>query len=148
VAKEGFFDSDGIKLHTIDWGGARRSIVLLAGLGDTAQLYRGLAPRLAGRFRVVGLTRRGHGRSDRPDSGYDLDTFVEDIRCFLDALGIGRAILVGHSFGGLEMPRFAIRYPRRVEALVYLDALDSPYHHIYIAEEDAVVRAIDEFLSA
>jgi pimeloyl-ACP methyl ester carboxylesterase len=98
-------------------------MVLLAGLGDTAQHYRGLAPRLAGRFSVLGLTRRGHGRSDRPDSGYDLDTFVEDIRRFLDGLGIERAILVGHSFAGLEMVRFAVRYPRRVEAIVYLDAL-------------------------
>jgi len=71
----------------------------------------------------MGLTRRGHGRSDRPDAGYDLDTFVEDIRRFLDGLGIERSILVGHSFAGLEMPRFAVRYPRRVEAIVYLDAL-------------------------
>jgi pimeloyl-ACP methyl ester carboxylesterase len=123
MPREGFFDSDGVRLHTIDWGGAGRPMVLLAGLGDTAQLYRGLAPRLAGRFRVMGLTRRGHGRSDRPDSGYDLDTFVEDIRRFLDAFGIARSILVGHSFAGLEMARFAVRYPRRVEAIVYLDAL-------------------------
>jgi pimeloyl-ACP methyl ester carboxylesterase len=123
LPKERFFDSDGVRLHYNDWGGAGRSVVLLAGLGDTAHLYRGLAPKLASRFRVVGLTRRGHGRSDRPDSGYDLDTFVEDIRRFLDSLGIERTILVGHSFGGLEMPLFAIRYPQRVEAIVYLDAL-------------------------
>jgi pimeloyl-ACP methyl ester carboxylesterase len=123
LPKESFFDSDGVKLHYIDWGGSGRPMVLLAGLGDTAHLYRGLAPKLASRFRVVGLTRRGHGRSDRPDSGYDLDTFVKDIRCFLDTLEIEQAILVGHSFGGLEMPLFAIRYPQRVEAIVYLDAL-------------------------
>ena len=98
-------------------------MVLLAGLGDSAHLYRGLAPKLATRFRVVGLTRRGHGRSDRPDSGYDLDTFVTDIRYFQDTLGIERSILVGHSFAGLEMPLFAIRFPQRVEAIVYLDAL-------------------------
>ena len=123
MPKERFFDSDGANLHYMDWGGAGRPLVLLAGLGDTAHLYRGLAPRLANRFRVVGLTRRGHGRSGRPDSGYDLDTFAQDIRCFLGTLGIERSILVGHSFGGLEMPLFAIRYPQRVEAIVYLDAL-------------------------
>jgi pimeloyl-ACP methyl ester carboxylesterase len=123
VPKEGFFDSDGVKLHYLNWGGAGRPLVLLAGLGDTAHLYRGLAPRLANRFRVVGLTRRGHGRSGRPESGYDLNTLVQDIGHFLDALGIERSILVGHSFAGLEMPRFALQYPRRVEAIVYLDAL-------------------------
>ena len=98
-------------------------MVLLAGLGDTAQLYRGLAPALADRHRVVGLTRRGHGRSERPESGYELDTLVEDIRRLLDRLAIERSILVGHSFGGLEMPLFAKRYPERVAAIVYLDAL-------------------------
>jgi pimeloyl-ACP methyl ester carboxylesterase len=123
VSGERFFDSGGVKLHYIDWGGTGRPLVLLAGLGDTAHLYRSLAPRLASRFRVVGLTRRGHGRSGKPDSGYDLDTFVQDIHRFLDRLGMERAILVGHSFAGLEMPRFAIKYPGRVEAIVYLDAL-------------------------
>jgi pimeloyl-ACP methyl ester carboxylesterase len=48
---------------------------------------------------------------------------VEDIRRFLDSSGIDKAILVGHSFAGLEMPHFAIRYPGRAEALIYLDAL-------------------------
>jgi pimeloyl-ACP methyl ester carboxylesterase len=52
-----------------------------------------------------------------------LDTFVKDIRCFQDTLGIERSILVGHSFAGLEMPLFATRFPQRVEAIVYLDAL-------------------------
>ena len=98
----------------------------MAGTDETIasdHFYRGLAPELAKRYRVVGLTRRGHGRSDRPDSGYELDVFVEDIRRFLDRLAIERSILVGHSFGGLEMPLFARRVPKRVEAIVYLDAL-------------------------
>jgi pimeloyl-ACP methyl ester carboxylesterase len=123
VPEESFFDSSGVPLQTLDWGGAGRPLVLLAGLGDTAHLYRGLAPGLANRFRVVGLTRRGHGRSGKPASGYDLDSLVQDIRRFLDSLSIERSILVGHSFAGLEMPLFAIQHPQRVEAIVYLDAL-------------------------
>ena len=120
---ENFFDSDGVKLHYIDWGGSGRPMVLLAGLGGTAQHFRGLAPRLAERFRVVALTRRGHGRSDRPEAGYDLDTMVDDIRRFLDTMGFTRAILAGHSWAGIEIPRFATRYPDRVEAVIYFDAL-------------------------
>jgi pimeloyl-ACP methyl ester carboxylesterase len=121
--REEFFDSDGVKLHFIDWGGSGRTVVLLAGLGDTAQIYRGQAARLSKQHRTLGLTRRGHGRSDHPDSGYELDTLVDDISRFLDVLEIERTVLVGHSFAGLEMPRFATRYPERVEAIVYLDAL-------------------------
>lgn len=120
---ESFFDSDGVSLHYIDWGGGGRPLVLLAGLGGTAHLFRGLAPRLAERFRVVGLTRRGHGRSERPDSGYDVATAVEDIRRFLDLLGIERATLIGHSWAGIEIPLFATTYPHRVEAVIYLDAV-------------------------
>jgi pimeloyl-ACP methyl ester carboxylesterase len=123
LPREGFVDSGGVKLHYIDFGGVGEPLVLLAGLGDCAQLYQGLASRLTDRFRVVGLTRRGHGRSDHPESGYDLDTLTEDIRRFLDSLSIYRAVLVGHSFAGLEMPRFAVRFPQRVRALAYLDAL-------------------------
>ena len=124
MLEDGFVDSDGVRLHYIDWGGTGRPLLLLAGLGGTAHLFRGLAPRLRDRFRVLGLTRRGHGRSDRPDSGYHLETLVGDIRNFLDAQEIEQAVLVGHSFAGLEMPLFAIRHPERVEAIVYLDGLN------------------------
>jgi pimeloyl-ACP methyl ester carboxylesterase len=79
---------------------------------------------LAQRFRVAGFTRRGHGRSERPDSGYDIETLVEDIRRYFDFLGIERATLVGHSWAGLEMPRFATKYPKRVHAVIYLDAVN------------------------
>ena len=126
MPQERFFQSKDVRLHYLDWGGTGQTVVLLAGLGDTAQLYRSLAPRLAGNFSVLGLTRRGHGRSERPDAGYDLDTLVKDIRRFIDTLGIERAILIGHSFAGLEMPRFAVRHPDQVIALVYLDALFPP----------------------
>ena len=56
---ENFFDSDGVRLHYIDYGGEGPPLVLLGGLGGTAQLFRGLAPKLSGRFRVAatdGLT--------------------------------------------------------------------------------------------
>ncbi len=121
---EASFDSDGVNLHYVEYGGHGPPLVLLAGLGGTAQLFRGLAPRLSHRFRVVALTRRGHGRSERPGDGYNIETLVEDIRRFLDALGIERAVFAGHSFAGLELPLFAIRYPDRVDAIIYLDGVN------------------------
>ncbi|MGB3715889.1 MAG: alpha/beta hydrolase [Candidatus Promineifilaceae bacterium] len=121
--REGFVNSAGVRLHYLDWGGSGRPMVLLAGLGSTAHIFRELAPRLRSRHRVLALTRRGHGRSDRPESGYDLDTLVSDIHHFLDEMGIDRPILVGHSFGGVEMPLFAKYYPARVESIVFLDAV-------------------------
>lgn len=123
LPEEGYFDSAGVNLHYLDWGGVGSPLVLLAGLGGTAQWYRGLAPRLTDSHRVLALTRRGHGRSDKPDTGYNLADLVADISRFLDAVGIERAILIGHSFAGIEMPHFARRYPERVSGLIFLDAL-------------------------
>jgi pimeloyl-ACP methyl ester carboxylesterase len=124
VLTEGFLDSDGVRLHYIDWGGDGRAIVLLAGLGGTAQIFRGLAPRLAEEFRVVALTRRAHGQSDRPASGYDIDTLVDDIDRFMDHLGIARAAIIGHSWAGIEMPLLALKHSERVRAILYLDAVN------------------------
>jgi len=140
---ESFFDSNGVSLHYIDWGGRGRPVVLLAGLGGTAHVFRGLAPRLAERFRVVGLTRRGHGRSDRPDSGYDVATAVEDIRRFLDLFGIERATLIGHSWAGIEMPLFATTHPNTVEAIVYLDALHVLLEPDVDASRDPVWKVLE-----
>lgn len=123
MIKEDFVNAGDVKLHILDWGGVGRHLVLLTGIGATAKYYGSLAPKLAERFKVTGLTRRGHGRSDRPATGYDLETLVEDIRGFMDTAGIERAVLVGHSMAGFEMALFAKRYPQRVEAIVYLDAI-------------------------
>jgi pimeloyl-ACP methyl ester carboxylesterase len=120
---ESFFTSNDARLHYIHWPGIGKPLALLAGLGDNANIFNGIALKLTDRFNVFALTRRGHGRSERPDTGYDLDTLVQDIYRFLDHIGINRPILVGHSFGGIEAACFAAKYPHHVEAIVYLDAL-------------------------
>jgi pimeloyl-ACP methyl ester carboxylesterase len=97
--------------------------VLLAGLGQSGHIYNDLAPRLTDRFRVVALTRRGHGASSRADSSTCvLDTLVADIATVLDTLRLKRASLIGHSIAGAEITRFAARWPKRTDKLVYLDA--------------------------
>jgi pimeloyl-ACP methyl ester carboxylesterase len=113
---------NGARLHYLDWGGSGETILFLAGAGHTAHVYDDLAPRFTDRFRVLALTRRGHGDSDQPEAGYDTDTLVEDIRQFLDGQGIPRVHLAGHSFAGTELTRFASLYPEQVGRLVYLDA--------------------------
>ena len=113
-----------VRLEVLDWGGIGPAIVLLAGLGGTAHIYDDLAPRLVDSFRVIGITRRGHGASSRAadTTTYTLDPLTADIRTVLDSLGIRRASLVAHSLAGAEITRFSARWPERVEKLVYLDA--------------------------
>jgi non-heme chloroperoxidase len=117
-----FVNVKGIRLHYLDWGGNGPVLLFLAGLGCSAHIFDRFAPRFVDKFHVLALTRRGHGESDYPETGYNIDTLTEDIRQFMDALKIDQAILVGHSLAGIELSRFAALYPHRVLKLVYLDA--------------------------
>lgn len=120
--QSGFVTVNGTKLHYLDWGGKGKVLLFLTGVGNSAHIFDDIAPKFADRFRVLALTRRGHGQSDKPATGYDIPTLTEDIRQFLDQLHIKRVTLIGHSFGGDEMTRFAGAYPDRVDKLIYLDA--------------------------
>jgi pimeloyl-ACP methyl ester carboxylesterase len=117
-----FVTVNGIKLHYLDWGGSGPTLLFLHGLGDTPHCFDDLAPHFLDRHRVLGLTRRGHGQSDRPKSGYDTATLGRDIVALLDAMRIDNAILAGHSMAGDELTWVAAHYPARVRKLVYLDA--------------------------
>jgi non-heme chloroperoxidase len=119
---EGFVQASAGALHYLQWGGQGDVVLLLAGLGNTAHVFDELAPLLADSFRVLALTRRGYGESACPPDGYDTDTLARDLLEFLDAVGVERAHLVGHSIAGHEITRFASLHPGRVGGIVYLDA--------------------------
>ncbi len=114
----------GVQLEVLDWGGTGETMVLLTGSGDNAHVYDQFAYQFTDRFHVIGITRRGFGRSSQPASGYDLDTRARDDIAVLDTLKIGQAVFVGHSLAGTELSKLGAVYPHRVRKLVYLDALD------------------------
>ena len=84
-----------------------------------------LAPVAAAGFRVLALDPRGHGLSDMPsgDALYTTDALVLHVLDTLDALGIGRAAMVGHSMGAALSVHCALRAPTRVSALVLIGAV-------------------------
>src|SRR5262245_19444564 len=110
----------GVELEVLDWGGTGEALVLHAGLGDNAHIYDEFAYQFTDRFHVIGITRRGFGRSSQPAHGYDLATRVRDDITVLDALKIRAAVLVGHSVAGTELNKIATEYPDRVIKLIYL----------------------------
>ena len=113
---------DGTWIHYVDYGGAGRPLVFLAGLGNTAHVFDDFAPRFTDAFRVIAVTRRGYGESGRPAKGFDTQRLTEDVRAVLDSLRLERVILAGHSVAGDELTAFAARYPDRTSAVVYLEA--------------------------
>ena len=76
----------------LDWGGSGQPIVLL-GCYLTAHVYDEFAPKLADRFHVYGITRRGIGASDKPSAGYTVQRSAGDVLEVLDQLNIHKPIL-------------------------------------------------------
>lgn len=118
---EYFKSYDGTKLQILDWGGDGDAIIFLAGLFANAHVFDHFAPLLTDSFHVVGLTRRGIGASDHPDSGYDTHSIAKDIASMMDSLKIQKAHFIGWSAGGHEIFRFAELFPNRVQTAVFLD---------------------------
>ena len=120
--KSDFVNVNSIKLHYLDWGGSGEVLLFLAGMGNNAHIFDKFAPRFTDKFHVIALTRRGHGDSDYPKTGYDADTLTEDLRQFMDSLKIDKVILAGHSMANIELCHFAALHPERIIKLVFLDA--------------------------
>jgi pimeloyl-ACP methyl ester carboxylesterase len=114
----------GVDIEVLDWGGPSTAmpLVFLAGLTNNAHAFDDFAPRFTGGFRVIGITRRGHGASSWPESGYDFPTLTQDIWRVLDDLNVPRAIFVGHSIAGMELNLLAVEQPDRVAGSIYIDA--------------------------
>jgi pimeloyl-ACP methyl ester carboxylesterase len=113
-------DAGGHALAVETLGAGSEAYLCLHGLADTRQVWRGLAPSLARRGRVVLADQRGHGDSDAPPGPYSLAALAADVAAVLDATGLPRATLVGHSMGGVVAMAAALAYPKRVEGLVLL----------------------------
>jgi len=152
---------NGINLHYLDWGGNGETLLFLAGLGCNAHIFDHLAPRFTDQFHVLALTRRGHGESDHPETGYDVDTLTDDIHCFLDALEIEKVILAGHSMANIELSHFNALHPERVLKLIFLDAAydrtstsykemveNSPWQHIHPPGLDVDYYTTDDYFAA
>ena len=125
-----------VKLEVLDWGGTGRSLVLLAGLGNTAHVFDSLGPKLAAHYHVIGITRRGFGQSSAPQTGFDARRLGDDVVAVLDALHIADPVLVGHSIAGEELSAVSTYHPGRAAALIYLEAggtfaLYNPKHGDY-----------------
>jgi pimeloyl-ACP methyl ester carboxylesterase len=112
---------DGVTLGYLDTGGAGEPIVFLHGAMGRGATWLPVIEALAPRRRCIALDQRGHGRADKPASGYAREAYVADLARAVDALGLARFALVGHSTGALNAWVYAARHPERVSALVLED---------------------------
>ena len=120
-----FVEVNGINLHYLDTGGDGRPVVLLHGVNQNVRTWELVLPSLAGPWRLIALDQRGHGLSDEGQM-YKRGDIVQDCRAFIEALGLERPVVVGHSLGGYVGLRVAISYPNLVGALVIGDMSANP----------------------
>ena len=114
---------NGLRLH-YQRAGQGADLVLIHGLAaNVAFWYLAVVPALIGEFRVTAYDLRGHGYSDTPPSGYTSADMAADLDALLDHLGVERAHLVGHSFGGAIALHHAALHPERVASLMLADPL-------------------------
>ena len=118
-------ESNGIQLSYEDTGGDGRTVVLIHGWPLSGASWADQVPALtAAGYRVITYDRRGFGASDKPESGYDYDTFAEDLAGLLDHLDVTDATLVGFSMGGGEVARYlGTRGSERVRSAVFAAAV-------------------------
>jgi len=116
--------TDGTRLAYEDYGQGA-PLVFLASWALNADMWEYQIPYFAERgYRCVALDRRGHGRSDRPSGGYDLDTLGDDVAALLDHLDLRGVTLIGHSFGGVEAAHVLGRHgTERVARVAYIAAM-------------------------
>ncbi|MGV9548393.1 alpha/beta fold hydrolase [Streptomyces ardesiacus] len=143
--------SDGTTLFYKDWGPRDAQPVvfhhgwpLSADDWDNQMLFF-----LSHGFRVIAHDRRGHGRSDQPATGHDMDTYAADVAALTEALDLRDAVHIGHSTGGGEVARYVARAePGRVAKAVLVSAVPPVMVRSESNPEGLPIEVFDEFRTA
>jgi N-formylmaleamate deformylase len=104
IAQSHMIDLPAGRFHYLSWGAEQTelpSVLLLHGITSSALSWVRVGPEMAGRYRVYALDQRGHGDSIKPSQGaYSLRQTADDAVALIEALGLERPVLIGHSWGG------------------------------------------------
>ena len=117
------------------WPGEGPPLVAIHGLSSNAMFYVGIAERLARRRPLVAVDLRGRGDSDKPAAGYGMEAHADDVAAAMDAEGIERAVVVGHSMGAGVATVFAHRHPDRCTGVVLFDGGLQVFHAFFAHPE-------------
>ncbi|HET6994059.1 MAG TPA: alpha/beta hydrolase [Chitinophagaceae bacterium] len=111
--------STGVELEYVEQGDeAGIPVIFLHGYTDSWHSFETILPYLPGTLHVFAITQRGHGNSSKPKDHYHPKDFAADIAAFIKETELGKAVIVGHSLGGVIAQQFALDYPEYTKALV------------------------------
>ena len=86
-------------------------VVFLHGVTDSWHSFERVLPLLPADVHAFAISQRGHGDSSRPERGYLFSDMSRDLRAFMDAVGLQRAVIAGHSMGSMVAQRFVVDHP-------------------------------------
>jgi pimeloyl-ACP methyl ester carboxylesterase len=148
-----FVEIDGATVHFQEFGDHNHpTLLLIHGFTASAYVWNAVAPALADEgFHVVAVDLIGFGYSDKPSwFDYKIESQARMVSRFMDRLGIGRATIVGSSYGGAVALTLALDYAERIEKLVLVDAVinDEVTNHpiMKLAKIPGVGEVITPFL--
>jgi len=116
--EEKFLQIDENKIRYLESGNSKKTLVLIHGLGASAERWEKVIPLFAKHFRVIIPDLIGFGYSDKPLADYTLDFFSSFLEKFFAAANIQHLILIGSSLGGQIVAEYTADHPQNVEKLI------------------------------
>jgi pimeloyl-ACP methyl ester carboxylesterase len=133
MSKATSVNANGVRLNVLRRPGPGTALVFVHGLTDNAEAWARTIQSLGTYYDVTSYDLRGHGSSDAPESGYEVEDHTRDLVGLVDHLGLEAFTLIGHSLGAEVTSRFAILQPARVQGLVLIDP---PWHADWAGQPD------------
>ena len=118
IVEEKFLQIDGNKIRYLESGDSKQTLVLVHGLGASAERWEHVIPLFADNFRIIVPDLIGFGLSDKPQVDYTPEFFSEFLEKFFVASGTKRPYLVGSSLGGQISVEYTVSHPNNVEKLI------------------------------
>ncbi len=117
-----FISAGDLRFHYVQWGEHGTPIVCISGITANAFCFQAFADGLADNHRVIAYDLRGRGDSEKPEHGYSVAIHADDLVKLIDAWGLERPVVLGHSLGAFIALYFAAHYPDKLSKLILVDA--------------------------
>ena len=121
-----FLTINGVKTYVEDEGKGKETLIFGHSMLFNLRMFDQQVELLSEHYRCIRYDFRGHGKTDGPFDGYDLDTLTEDFATLVNTLNCGPCHFVGFSMGGMVAMRAAIQFPELIKSLILIDTSSDP----------------------
>lgn len=137
-----FATRDGVKLAYVDAGTGDPPLLFVHGWCCDHTYWRDQIPEFAKAQRVIAVDLRGTGDSDAPDEDSNVSQFADDVAWLSKEVGLEKPVIVGHSMGGLIALEIARKHPELPSAVVFNDAVLTPFPEQFEALRAALLAGL------